>query len=249
MNFQEPYRIDNINLSNIVYTNIKQTDKKKVILIKYQDKNKLKNLVFQTPTILNINEPKLFLKDNFGYGEIDVALSNGDNNKINKLLYFFDELSQKVINDAKQNVKWFNNNLPINFQKIVRNSNLFSNGIIKLKLLKNSNFETIILKNNKQKMSMDMLNGNTLIKLLLEVYAIWVNTNNDFGIFLRPILVSCNKDNYNYNFIPDSEDEQDIEDEFPDTEINSSSNIFLKYNKNNTNLTSHLDIQQNLTNT
>jgi hypothetical protein len=125
MNFQEPYRIDNINLSNIVYTNIKQTDKKKVILIKYQDKNKLKNLVFQTPTILNINEPKLFLKDNFGYGEIDVALYNGDNNKINKLLYFFEELSQKVINDAKQNVKWFNNNLPINFQKIVRNSNLF----------------------------------------------------------------------------------------------------------------------------
>jgi len=225
MNSQEPYRLSNINLSNIVYTNIKQTDKKKVILIKYQDKNKLRNLVFQTPTLLNINEPKLFLKDNMGYGEIEVALYNTDNNKINKLLNFFNELSNKIINDSKENSEWFNNDLPLHFQKIIRKSDTFKNGLIKLKLLRNSNFETIIQKTNKQKIKMESLNGNTLIKMLLEVYAIWINTNNDFGVFLRPILVSCNKDNYNYKFILDS-DEEDDEDEVPDTEINN--NIFLK---------------------
>lgn len=225
MNSQEPYRLSNINLSNIVYTNIKQTDTKKIILIKYQDKNKLRNFVFQTPTLLNINEPKLFLKDDNGYGEIEVALYNTNNNKINKLLNFFRDLSHKITSDAQEHSDWFYNTQPIQFQKIVRKSDTFKNGTIKLKLLKNNNFETIIQKNNKQKIKMDMLTGNTLIKILLEVYAIWINQNNDYGVFLRPILVSYNKDSYNYKFIPDSDDEDD-DDEIPDTEINN--NIFLK---------------------
>ena len=225
MNSQEPYRLSNINLLNIVYTNIKQTDTKKIILIKYQDKNKLRNFVFQTPTLLNINEPKLFLKDDNGYGEIEVALYNTNNNKINKLLNFFRDLSHKITSDAQEHSDWFYNTQPIQFQKIVRKSDTFKNGTIKLKLLKNNNFETIIQKNNKQKIKMDMLTGNTLIKILLEVYAIWINQNNDYGVFLRPILVSYNKDSYNYKFIPDSDDEYD-DDEIPDTEINN--NIFLK---------------------
>lgn len=225
MNSQEPYRLSNINLLNIVYTNIKQTDTKKIILIKYQDKNKLRNFVFQTPTLLNINEPKLFLKDDNGYGEIEVALYNTNNNKINKLLNFFRDLSHKITSDAQEHSDWFYNTQPIQFQKIVRKSDTFKNGTIKLKLLKNNNFETIIQKNNKQKIKMDMLTGNTLIKILLEVYAIWINQNNDYGVFLRPILVSYNKDSYNYKFIPDSDDEDD-DDEIPDTEINN--NIFLK---------------------
>ena len=238
MNSQEPYRLSNICLENIVYTNVKQTDKKKIILIKYQDKTKLRNLVFQTPTLLNINEPKLFLKDNMGYGEIEVALYNTDNNKINKLLNFFKSLSSKINDDAVNNIDWFNNDLPLHFQKIVRKSDTFKNGILKLKLLKSSNFETIIQKNNKQKIKMESLSGNTLIKMLLEVYAVWINTNNDFGVFLRPILVSCNKDNYNYKFIPDS-DEEDEDDEIPDTEVNN--NIFLKINKDNDGTTSQLE--------
>jgi hypothetical protein len=244
MNSQEPYRLSNIDLSNIVYTNVKQTDKKKVILIKYRD-NKLRNLVFQTPTLLSINEPKLFLKDNIGYGEIEVALYNNDNNKIKKLLTFFNDLSNKIINDAKENDEWFNKTTPMNFQKIVRDSDTFKNGLIKLKLLRNSNFETIIQKNNKQKIKMEMLGENTLIKMLLEVYAVWVNSNNDFGVFLRPVLVSCNKDSYNYKFIPDSDDEVDDDDDIPDTEIN---NLFLKQNdKDYSETTSQLEYDSSTT--
>jgi len=243
MNSQEPYRLSNIDLSNIVYTTVKQTDTKKIILIKYQDKSKLRNFVFQTPTLLNINEPKLFLKDNVGYGEIEVALYNSNNNKINKLLNFFKELSNKINNDAKVNSEWFDNDAPLQFQKIVRKSDTFKNGTIKLKLLKNNNFETIIQKNNKQKMKMDMLTSNTLVKILLEVYAIWINQNNDFGVFLRPILVSCNKDSYNYKFIPDSDDEYD-DDDIPDTEVNN--NIFIKSNKDYDATSSNLEYNSEL---
>ena len=37
MNFQEPYRIHQINLSNIVYTKVKTTETKKLVFIKYED--------------------------------------------------------------------------------------------------------------------------------------------------------------------------------------------------------------------
>ncbi len=71
--------------------------------------------------------------------------------------------------------------------------------------------------------------------MILECYAIWINSNNDFGIFLRPILISFTpKETYNYKFIEDSDegDEFDV----PDTEVNS--NIFLNINNNFKNKTS-----------
>ena len=65
--------------------------------------------------------------------------------------------------------------------------------------------------------------------MILECYAIWINSNNDFGLFFRPVLLSFNlkeKDIYNYKFIESDEDEIDI----PDTEINH--NIFMKGDSN-----------------
>jgi hypothetical protein len=62
--------------------------------------------------------------------------------------------------------------------------------------------------------------------MILECYGIWINSNNDFGIFFRPILISFTpkeKEIYNYKFIEDSDD--DGVDIF-DTEVNQ--NIFMK---------------------
>ena len=228
MNIQKPYKLSNINLDNIVYTNVKQTDRKKVILIKYNDKNKHKNLVFQTPTLLNINIPKLFLDNDIGYGELDIALVGKNSTKAQEFINFITKLEQKVKQDSKDNEKsWFHKGFDSNvkFQNIIRTCPKYNNGMIKVKLIKNHNFETIVQYNNKHKVNMEAIPDNSWIKMLLEVYAIWINPNNDFGIFLRPILVSYTKDDYNYNFTPDSEEEdpQDI----PDTEINNNS-LFIK---------------------
>jgi len=81
--------------------------------------------------------------------------------------------------------------------------------------------------------------------MLLECYAIWVNSNNDFGLFLRPVLISfTQKEIYNYNFIEDSDDEDKLN--VPDTEINN--NIFMKINKNSkikyNNSTTQLEINE-----
>ena len=46
MNFQVPYRLNQIDINKITYSKIKNLEKKRIIYIKYNDKNKLKQLVF-----------------------------------------------------------------------------------------------------------------------------------------------------------------------------------------------------------
>jgi hypothetical protein len=70
-------------------------------------------------------------------------------------------------------------------------------------------------------------------KMLLECYAIWINNNNDFGIFLRPIVISFksrDKEIYNYNFLEDSDDEDifDIPETEADTNIYTNINTTVK---------------------
>ena len=84
--------------------------------------------------------------------------------------------------------------------------------MIKIKIIKNDNFETILQVNNKETISIENIEKDSWVKMILEVYAIWINKNG-FGIFLRPILVSFkpfDKIQYNYKFIEESDNEDVI---------------------------------------
>ena len=217
MNTYRPY--------NICYQKLKTDKNKKIILIKYNKNNKLQNFVFQTPTLLNLYEPN----ECNGYSEIEIALENKDKSKVSSFTSYLNELEKKIKKDAVENAGlWFDlDNNVINFQKIIRESTNHENGTLKLKLINNKDFETEIQLNGLKSIC-----SNCLCKMILECYAIWVNQNNDFGIFFRPIVISFspNKELYNYNFIEDTESEGDID--IPDTEI-STNQLFLKgTNKN-----------------
>jgi hypothetical protein len=152
---------------------------------------------------------------------------------------------------------WFDlneENESINFQKLIREMDGLDSGILKLKLIRNNDFETELINNvngKKIKLSLDEVPCDCWCKMLLEVYAIWINTNNDFGIFLRPVLIvftPTEKKQYNYKMIEDSDSDKEDEFEIPDTEINDNinTNIFMslnniKQNKNN-NTTSVLEL-------
>lgn len=226
----EPYRISQIDLDNIRYTRIKCNDRKKVIYLKYQDKKKLKNLVFQTPTLLNINNPI----DNGNYYELDIPLKGQNTYKENKLIKFLDSLDKKILYDAKMNShKWFDivNEGTVNYQKIIRNSidENYENGMIRIKILRTTDFETILQINNKERITPENIPQNSWIKMILECYAIWVNQNG-FGLFMRPVLVSFKPkevENYNYNFIDESDNENDDLDNIIDTAAENT-NIFIK---------------------
>jgi hypothetical protein len=244
MNSQEPFKITNVDFSKIVYPKDRINDKKKIILIKYNEKGKLKNFVFQTPTLLNIGKAQMFN----GYHEIELALVGKEKERVNYFIDFLNQLEDKIKSDARFNASnWFNitnENQTINFQKIIRESDEYNNGTIKLKIIKNNDFETVLQQNNSKKIDVNSIPEHSWTKMILECYAIWINSNNDFGIFLRPILISFTlKETYNYKFIEDSDegDEFDI----PDTEVNN--NIFMDVrqnykNKSNADSTSQLEV-------
>ncbi len=251
MNYQEPLRTSNVDFSKIVYPKTRANQNKKIVLIKYNEKSKLKNFVFQTPTLLNISKPVF----SNGYAEIEVALVGKEKGKVNKFIKFLNELENKVKSDAQYNGSaWFNiddENQTVNFQKIIRESDDYSNGTIKIKIIKNNDFETMVQLNNNKRIGMDAIPEDSWCKMILECYAVWINANNDFGLFFRPVLVSFTpreKEVYNYKFLEDSDDDNENVFEIPDTEINT--NIFMKIdprNKNKTKAnesTSQLDLQE-----
>lgn len=253
MNYQEPLRTSQIDFSKIVYPKTRANQNKKIVLVKYNEKGKLKNFVFQTPTLLNLTKPTFAN----GYAEIEVGLVGKEKGKVNKFIKFLNELESKVKSDAQFNAStWFNideENQTINFQKIIRESDDYSNGTIKIKIIKNNDFETMIQLNNNKRIGIEAIPDDSWCKMILECYAVWINANNDFGLFFRPILVSFTpreKEVYNYKFIEDSDEENDNENvfEIPDTEINN--NIFMKIDpknksKNKANeSTSQLDLQE-----
>lgn len=206
-----PYRISEIDIDNICYTDIKVNNKKTIVYMKYSDNNKLKNIVFQTPTFISTNLVQL---KNDIY-ELDVPLIGKEDSKMTKFVNFLNTIDKKIIKDAKNNNKWFEKYADIKtmkYQRIIRDSTdgVNKNGVIRLKILKTNDFETIV-QNNNTRINIEEIYKDCLLKCILEVYAIWINPNG-FGLFIRPILLSlkpCTKINYNYKLIEDSDEQDD----------------------------------------
>jgi len=229
MNLQEPFRTHQIDFNKIVYTKIKTSEVKKIIYIKYNDNKTNKPLVIQVPSILNLNQP---VKINEEYYELEIPLITQDKNKSDTLIDFFENLDKKIIQDAKDNSKiWlegFSANNSIKYKKIIRESDLYKEGVIKIKIIKTNDFETLLQVDNKKRITIKDIPSNSWCKMLIEIYALVINSQtNTFSIFARPIILSF-KDkqpsNYNYKFLEDSDSDKE-ENDIPDTELNS---IFLK---------------------
>ncbi len=208
--FNIPLKLSDINFDNIVYKDIKSNSKKTVVFLKYKDNNTLRNLAIQTPSLININNP---IK-NGNHWDLDVPLNGKKTDKVNEFITFLNKLDQKVIYDARMNSsKWFQNfeTDEMNYQEIIRTSDdkRFSNGMVRVKLIKNEDFHTIVQLNNKTNIGIDEIPKNSWIKMIIEIQAIWINKNG-FGIFLKPVLISFNPIEINkYRFIEDSDDEVD----------------------------------------
>ncbi len=237
MSSKTPYRFNEIDINNIIYTDIKHNNKKTVVYIKYDDNNKFKNLVFQTPSMISINnvqnKNKIF--------ELDVPLVGKEQHKMEPFIDFLNKMDKKIIKDAKKNNKWFekfSNMKTMKYQKTIRESvdDRNKNGVIRLKLLRTDDFETLIQNNNNNNNRPSVINIEDIskdcwLKCILEIYAIWINENG-FGLFIRPILLSftpCMKIAYNYKIIDDSEDEgETVIDTVNELCSNDNSSIFIR---------------------
>jgi hypothetical protein len=228
MQCQNPYKISDINVEKIFYKNIKESNNKKIIFIKYKE-NFLKNMVFQLPTINN--------KFNLYNNEIDIIVESNDEDKTLKIIDFFNLIDSKIVNDAKTHANlWFDHiedKSKINYHHILRNKKE-TNFSLKLKIIDSKDFKTNLILNNddEYKLDLDNLPNEGNVKLVLECYAIWIHDNN-FGLILRPIIISfiMNIENdYNYKILDDSDSEESSDDLFiKDTDSEKSNDkLFIK---------------------
>ena len=224
MNKLRPYRIAEINLNNIEYQEPKVTEKKTIIYLKYRDACGLNKFVFQTPTLLNINRTESFTN----YDELEIPLYGKDKYKTNLFINFLKNLKKHIILEAqKHSSDWFNNSESISYKQLIREptdddeNKLLKNGSLKLKLINTTKFSTLVINNNSEKMSFSDIEENTWMKMILECFALWV-TNDTFGLFLRPILISVSPfevEKYNYLLLDDTESS---DDDIIETELNKT---------------------------
>jgi hypothetical protein len=190
MNYQEPYRIHQINLNNLIYSKIKNTETKKIIFIKYEENKKRNPLVIQLPSLLNVNETSKVTNE---YHELEIPLITQESDKASSLFNFFEELDKKIITDAKLNSHmWFDSLFKkdsISYKKIVKESDTFPNGVIKIKIIKNNDFETMLQNENKNRININKIPINNWCKMLIEVYAIVVNLQNNTFSLLNYIMI------------------------------------------------------------
>ena len=210
MSYNVPFKISDIDFNSIVYKDIKSNSKKTVVFLKYKKNNTLRNLAIQTPSLININSPV----KNSNHWDLDIPLHGKKSDKVNEFITFLNNLDKKVIYDARINSStWFKNfeTDEINYQELIRSSDdrRFSNGMFRIKLIKNNDFNTLIQLNNKTNINIESIPKNSWVKMIIEIQAIWINKNG-FGIFLKPVLVSFIPiEIKKYKFLEDSEDEVD----------------------------------------
>ena len=246
MTSKVPFKISEINIDNICYTDIKTHNNKTIIYLKYMDTNKLRNIVFQTPTLLNINDiissksksldSTISETHTNKIYELDIPLNGKSDSKTTKFIKFLQSLDDKIIKDARINSKWFetfSHKKSIRYQKIIRESDnsMYENGMIRIKIIRSNDFDTVINYNNNRINPTD-IPKNCWIKSILEIYAIWINENG-FGLFVRPILIdlkTIQKSVYNYKLIDESEEIEDVDDMVCTVQdySHNNNNIFIK---------------------
>lgn len=162
MYYNVPFKISEIDFDSIVYKDIKSNSKKTVVFLKYKKNNTLRNLAIQTPSLININSP---IK-NSNHWDLDIPLHGKKNDKVNEFITFLNNLDKKIIYDARINsANWFKNfdTDEINYQELIRTSDnsKFSNGMFRIKLIKNNDFHTMIQLNNKTNIGIDAIPKNS----------------------------------------------------------------------------------------
>lgn len=217
------YKIREIDLDNIVYSKPKGNTDKRIIMIGYNDPDKdhIVPLVYQTSELYCANSIEKVSSGNVEY-QLDVPVYARTEKKTVEFCEFLHKLNEKVLSDAKEHSsEWFGDIENIRYKSIIRGTNntgnneIFSNGTIRLKLINNPRFRTIVFDENKCIVDPTkyLVANSCYVRVMIEISALWIS-GNSFGIATKIYQIgTSNKINSlmsteNYAFIEDSDDEQ-----------------------------------------
>ena len=205
---KKPYNIKDLNLNNITFSRLLDKNSKRSVLLKYNKGNRLTKCLIQTPEVKILD---LYNKGNI----VTLVLSMLEvNDKINNFVKFWSLLDHHIINIAKNNSNWFYSN-NVKFKGSIRNDGEYNEPYIKLKLNANllNKIKVSYDKQTQLRSFSDLEKGQT-IKLVLDLYGLWIN-NNGFGLYMKPVVIDIRETNE----ITLNESSDEDEDIF-DTEIN-----------------------------
>ena len=254
MNTTDPFLFEDIIFDKICFTKIKETKKRKIIYLKYKNNSKLDNLVIQTPTLWSMKNPVEIGKNIY---DLEVPLIGKRESRVNSFINFLNKLDKFIINSAQNNASsWFNNSSEAVYVNSIRESNEHSvkNGFIKLKIIKSIDFKTVLKKDNKFKLKINDIKVNNWVKSIIQIFAIWIKPNNQFGIYFKPLIISFKEPinhELNYNFKNETEEDEDelIIDTAASINTENKNDIFIKHNEilndKSDNLTSILKVDIN----
>jgi hypothetical protein len=223
----EHYLPHQYDIDNIIYGNIETLDSiNNKLIIQIYDKEFGKPLYIQTPELLNL----FGVINKKTYNELFLPLGGiqclSFKNLINKL-------QNKVLSDANFNKNsWFNQQKSVKFIPIIKelnkdatstieeltnteNLSRCDDGLLKIKIT-----DSTIIKKENVEISVNELTKNKKVRMIIYVYAIWVNKNT-FGIYIKPEIIE-EKNSFNLTFI---EDKLIFESENEESELESDSEI------------------------
>jgi len=206
---QEHYLPQQYNIENIVYGPCEITDfDENKLMIPIYDSKRGKPLYIQTPELINLFG--VIKKRN--YSELLLPLGG-----IQCLAFknFLNTLQNKILSNAGLNKNtWFKNQKSVKFIPIIKeinkdatttieqltdinNMERCEDGLLKIKIT-----DGTLVKKENEEVSINELTKNKKIRMIIQIYAIWVNQNT-FGIYIKPEIIE-EKIAFNLTFIEEN---------------------------------------------
>lgn len=168
------YKIRDIDINKIIYSDCHNKTNSCNIYIKYNDPIRGKvPLVVQLPKLPLLDNITKIHNNKFCTDEFYLKVTN------NIVKSFFNNLDNKIVKDCSSNKNtWFNINIPPEYKMTIREFN--NENIIKFKLIKTNSFKTIVFNSYKN----IILNNyesyfkpDTNIKTLIEISSLLIKNN------------------------------------------------------------------------
>ena len=204
---KNPFNIRDIKLDKIIFSKASLNENSKNIYLKYNNNGKLSRFLIQT-TELEIKDIQASTND---VTIILVNLKSNNNKKLNNFVNFIYKLDNHIIETGKSNPEWFYSN-NVKFKGLIRQDADCDIPYLKLKI-KNYMLKNLQVTYDKQseKKSFKDLKKHDNIKLVLDIFGLWVNKNG-FGLYLKPVLIDI-RDSNELTFYESSEDNDIIDTE------------------------------------
>ena len=189
------YKMNEVNLDKIVYSKP----------VSYNKDISSINISYNDPVHGNVpflvQSPPLYCADgiiktgsNSITHELLLCLHSKTEENTAQVKSFFEKLDKKFIMDAKNKYSWDENSKKLTYKVLMRQTNdanpLHSNGVLKIKFIKNNGFETRVFSKNRSIIHkdnyMETFSNKCYVKLIMECVSLWKNKSNIFGLYIRP---------------------------------------------------------------